>query len=543
MKKSRLKNLHDYLALIVRRRWWVISTIVALCGLTALIALLMPKSYTSQTMILIQPRDVPNDFVKDLIGGNTDERLSAIEQTILSRTNLLKIVDEFGDRLPEYQGLNDERKVLKLKKRIAIEFPSERRRGVYLPTTNILISYRDRNQELAQKITAQLASFFIEQDNRAREGKVYGTAEFFETEVKKVADELKKSEDALTALKQRYRYEMPSEQETNLRTLDRLGLQQIGNTEALDRYVTLQMNLERQISETPPVIYPDTAGKTVAGKPPNPQIEEYRKKEQAYKELMAKAKPSHPDARRLKAELDQLKKEIPPEDLAAAETSSDSPAASKPNPVYQSLTAQLAQLKTDIGIREKEKGWIAGEIAKYNQRVQSTPQVQQEMLAITRTNEVLTKQHDELKGKLEDAKLAVNAERSQKGASFTIIDRANYPMEPSPPSRLFLLLVGFGISLGAGVLAAVVVNSLNQKVWTHHELERALEAPVLVEIPAMNTPADARRALRLKLAHAFLFFLCSGVYLGGIYYLYHSRSAVLHLLDPIIEKIEERASS
>ena len=100
MKKARLKNLNDYLALIVRRRWWVIYTFVALCGLTMLIALVMPQSYTSQTMIMIQPRDVPSDFVKDLIGEDTDARLTAIEQTILSRTNLLKILDEFERDCP-----------------------------------------------------------------------------------------------------------------------------------------------------------------------------------------------------------------------------------------------------------------------------------------------------------------------------------------------------------------------------------------------------------------------------------------------------------
>jgi polysaccharide chain length determinant protein (PEP-CTERM system associated) len=547
MKKARLKNLHDYMALVVRRRWWVIIPTVALCGLTALITLLFPMRYESQTMIIIQPRDVPSDFVKDLIGGNTDERLSAIEQTILSRTNLLKILNEFESWLPEYRGLNDDRKVIKLKKRIAIEFPSEQRRGVFLPTTNILISYRDQNPELAQKITARLASLFIEQDNRARENKVFGTAEFLEVELKKVAEQLRQSEDVLKALKQRNRYEMPTELETNLRTLDRLQIQKNGNLEALDRYVTLQMNLERQISETPAMVFRASSGKSdVAGAPAqNPLVESYRKKEQEYKELTLKAKPTHPDVRRLKAELEQLKKDIPPEDLAATENRNtpDPPApVAIPNPVYQSLTAQLRQLQTDIEIREKEKKWIEDEMAKYSLRIQNTPRVEQEMMDVTRANAELTKQHEELKTKLEQAQLAGSLESRQKGAQFEIIDPANYPLEPSPPGRLVILLCGFGISLGVGVLTALVVNTLNQRVWTHHELERALEAPVLVEIPTIVSPADIQRALRRKLAHALIFLIFAGFYLGGIYYLYLKQSALLRLLDPLIDKIAERAA-
>ncbi len=543
MKKSRLTNLTDYLALIVRHRWWVIGTTVALCGLTLLITLLMPESFTSRTMILIQQRDVPSDFVKDLIGGSTDERLSSIEQTILSRTNLLRILSEFGDRMLEFRDLNDERKVQKLQSRIQIEFPSERRQGRFIPTTNILISYRDRNPEMAQRITGRLAALFIEQDSRARESKVFGTAEFLETELQKVAAQLRQSEDTLKILKQRNRYEMPSERETNLRTLDRLQLQKIGNLEAVDRYVTQQMNLEKQISETSPTITISPPAVTEPPRPPNPLVETYRRKEQEYIELSAKAKPDHPDVRRLKAELDQLKKDIPPEDLTVGGNTQPVPApASQPNPVYQSLTAQLRQLKTDIEIREREKQWIENEMAKYDQRVQSAPRVEQEMAAIARTNEELNRQYEDLKTKLEEARLAGSLESRQKGEQFAIIDAANYPMEPSSPSPLILFMAGFIVSIAGGVAVAIVVNMVNQKVWTHRELERALEAPVLVEIPSISTPAEARSALRRKLAHVLVFLLISVFYLGGIYYMYERQSSVMRLLDPIIERIAERAA-
>jgi succinoglycan biosynthesis transport protein ExoP len=547
MKKARLTNLNDFMALIVRMKWWVIVPTIALSGLAVLVTLLFPDMFVSQTMILIQQRDVPSDFVKDLIGSDTDRRLSAIEQTILSRTNLLRILNEFESRLPEYRTLNDERKVEKLRRRITIDFPSEKRRGVYLPTTNILISYRDRNPELAQKITARLASLFIEQDNRAREDKVFGTAEFLESELKKVAEQLHQSETNLKTLKERYRYELPTELETNLRTLDRLQAQQVGNLEALDRYVTLQMNLERQIAETPPTIFADSkdAPATAGAKEPNPQVEVYRKKEQEYKELLVRAKPTHPDVRRLKAELEQLKKEIPPEDLVESEEGTVSPAPERPtipNPVYQSLTAQLAQLKTDIKIREKEKQRIENEMDKYNKRIQNTPQVEQEMTAIIRSNEDLTKQHEDLKAKLEEARLAGSLESRQKGAQFEIIDPANYPLEPSPPKPIVILMAGLAISLAGGVATALAVNMLNQRVWTHHELERALEAPVLAEIPSIVSPADIRNAMRRKLAHAVLIVAFAGIYLGGIYYLYLRQSAVLRLLDPVIEKIAERAA-
>jgi polysaccharide chain length determinant protein (PEP-CTERM system associated) len=545
MKKSRLKTLNDYLALLVRMRWWVIITTVVLAGFAILVTLIFPRMYQSRTMILIQQRDVPNDFVKDLIGEETDERLRAIEQTILSRTNMLRILSEFENSLPEYRALNDERKVTLLNSRIAIEFPAEKRAGKNLPVTNIVITYRDRRPELAQKIAARLASLFIEQDNRTRENKVFGTAEFLENELKKISDQLIESETKLKALKQRYRFELPSQHETNLRTLDRLQIQKNGNLEALDRFVTLQMTLERQISETPPTL-PAASSRAAAIAARNPKVELYLKKDQEYQELVIKAKPTHPDVRRLRAELDQLKSEISPEDLAAATSpatgETPSAPATMPNSVYQSLIAQLSQLKTDIAIREKEKKWIEVEMAKYNQRIQNTPGVEQEMLTITRINEELMKQHEDLKTKLSDARLAGSLESRQKGAQFVIIDPANYPLEPMPPNPIVILLVGFAISIVGGVATAIIADTLNQKVWTHTELERALEAPVLVEIPSITIPSDALHALYRRLAHSALLIVGAGIYFGGLYYLYVTQSPVLRLLDPLIEKIAERAA-
>ena len=545
MKKARLRGLNDYLAMIVRRRFWVIGGIIAVSALAVLVSRRMPRLYVSETMILIQPRDVPTDFVKDLIAGSTDERLSAIEQTVLSRTNLLKVLVEFEDRMPGYRGLNDERKYLKLKDRIKIDFSSERRNGRYLPTTNFRISYRDQNPELAQKITDRLASLFIDQDGKAREAQVFGTREFLSGELNKVAEQLQQSENTLKNLKEKFRYELPTKLETNLRTLDRLQLQQNAAQEALDRYLTTQMTLERQISETPPMIFRENPGQAAAAAPVNPKVEIYRRKELEYKELLVKATPSHPDAQRLKEELEQLKKEIPPEDFAAMEarpTAAEAQAA-VPNPVYQNLTAQLRQLKTEIEIREREKRSIADDMQRYNQHIQNTPRVEQDLLAATRANEDLLKQHEGLKAKLEQAKLAESLESQLKGSQFVVIDAANLPLEPVTPAQSAVIAIGFVISLFVGVAAAWAADSLHPRIWTQRELERWLGAPVMIEIPRMASPEDRARMRRTRLLQAAAFLAAMGAYVGGLYYLYARQASVLRLLDPIIDKIMQRMMS
>ena len=538
MKKPRLSSTRDYLALFVRRKWWMIVPPVALSAAIVLFAFLLPKIYESETLILIRPRDVPEDFVKDLIAGSTEERLSAIEQTILSRTNLLQVLNQFGSELTEFRELNDEEKVRKLRKQIQVSFQSEYRRGVPIPLTYFRISYQNQNPGLAQKIDSRLAALFVEQDNRARETQVFGTTEFFSSEVQKVAEQLQQSEAKLRELKERYRYEMPDQLETNLRTLDRLGLQKRTNSEALDRYVGLRLNLERQISQTPPVLPRDTleTSGSSAKREHNPLLEDYRKKLRAYHELVAQYTVEHPDVQRTKAELDRLGKGLSPQELAQAEQAFGTEASSGtlPNPVYENLTTQLREMKTEIEIREKERQWIESEMARHMGRVQGSPRREQELATVLRNHGELTKQFEDLKGKLDQAKLSESLESRQKGSQFEIVDPANYPLLPAKPNRVAIILVGVMLSLCLGGAMALTVDTVNQKVWTVSEIENALGALVLVEIPGIVTEADLSLARKKKVAHVLLFVVSAALYIGSLYFLYMKQSSVLRHLDHII---------
>src|SRR5437016_1856986 len=106
MKRLNFTSAQDLVALLIRRRWWVIWPFLALSSAVAVFTYILPRMYVSDTLILIRPRDVPNDFVRDLIAGTTEQRLSAIEQRVLSRTNLIQILREFEAQLPDYQRFN-----------------------------------------------------------------------------------------------------------------------------------------------------------------------------------------------------------------------------------------------------------------------------------------------------------------------------------------------------------------------------------------------------------------------------------------------------
>ncbi|HET9132058.1 MAG TPA: hypothetical protein VFO86_13975, partial [Terriglobia bacterium] len=255
MKRFNLTGPQDILALMVRRKWWIVFPFVAMSSAALLLTYMLPKMYVSEALVVIQPRDVPNDFVKDLIAGSTAQRLSAIEQTVLSRTNLFQIVREFESTMPEFQKMNDEEKIVALRDQIDLNFPvGENIGSEKLPVTYFKIYYRNRNPELAQKIAKKVTSVFIDQDNKARESKVAGTTNFLSTELEKVSIQLKESETKLKDLKGRRRFELPDQTPINLANLTRLEDQRKANLEAADRSQSALTSLQQILATTQPKI-------------------------------------------------------------------------------------------------------------------------------------------------------------------------------------------------------------------------------------------------------------------------------------------------
>src|SRR4029453_18669986 len=88
MKLVNVSGPQDVTALLLRRKWWVLLPFLGLSAAVILITVLLPEMFVSQSRIVITPRDVPTNFVKDPIPGTTAERLSIFTEQFLSASNL-----------------------------------------------------------------------------------------------------------------------------------------------------------------------------------------------------------------------------------------------------------------------------------------------------------------------------------------------------------------------------------------------------------------------------------------------------------------------
>ena len=272
---------------------------------------------------------------------------------------------------------------------------------------------------------------------------------------------------------------------------------------------------------------------------------EYCTAQADYDDATSKYKDTHPDVLLSKAKLEKVKKRLSPEVLALAAKGDDdeespaptNPKDSEPNPIYQKLSAQLEEIKTEQRLRQREKTWIESEVSKYSARVDKTPQAEQDISEVARQNADLKKKYDDLNNKLSEARLAESLESKQKGSLFQIVDPANFPLVPTKPNKQTVLLGGIFFSLLVALALAVGVDVTRQKVWTQTQAEAFWGAPVLIEIPEIVTDQDLAQARKKRILFAGSSVALAVVYSLCLYGIYLKHGFILRQLDPVIQKL------
>jgi len=108
-------------AAIFRRnkRAFILLAILAGAGLSPV--LVLPKEYTSQTVILVEQPAVPTSYVTDISSGDLKPRLTTLQEQILSRSRLEGMIGKFGLYPAERaQHASMEALVDRLRKRIVV---------------------------------------------------------------------------------------------------------------------------------------------------------------------------------------------------------------------------------------------------------------------------------------------------------------------------------------------------------------------------------------------------------------------------------------
>jgi polysaccharide chain length determinant protein (PEP-CTERM system associated) len=487
MLGHRALTFEDYGA-ILKRRWWMIAIPVAILPIIAYaITFFVQPQYMSQTLVLVEQQKVPEDYVKPVVSEDLTARLASMREQILSRARLMPIIERFNLYGNGKMSMDD--RIDLTRKNIDITpIHSDIARTGGLP--GFFISFKASDARTAQQVAGEITSLFVNENLRSRASSVEGTQEFLQGQLADAKRNLDDQDAKMAAFEQKYMGRLPGEEAPNMNMLSSLNTQLDATTQALAR-----MEQDKSYEEAMLAQQQSTSPTTEhGGVAPQAQQAELQALLNEEADLTKRYTDDYPDVVAVRRKIKDLRAEIasapPPAPAAPISTPSrgDSPAV-------QQLRAQIRALDQGIAQKKHEQGQISGQLHVYQDRISSSPMVQEEYKNLTRDYTTAQAFYDGLLKNVNQSKMATDLEKRQQGEQFKVMDEPNLPDEPSSPKRGVFLAGGFAAGLGLGLLLVAWTEYRDTALRSERDIWAFTKLPTLAVI---SMTGDAPVATRQK---------------------------------------------
>ena len=208
-----------------RRKWLGVLVFTVPFAAATSVILSLPSLYRSTATVLVERQQVPEAFVRPTVTSELETRLQTISQEILSRSRLEGLISRFGLYADLRKHESSEEILERMRRDIRLEIRSADSRGRQSVTVAFALSYRGRDPQTVALVTNTLASFYIEENLKARERQASGTTEFLKAQLTGTSKRLDEQERRVSEFKRRYLSEMPQQAQSNLASLEAFNTQ------------------------------------------------------------------------------------------------------------------------------------------------------------------------------------------------------------------------------------------------------------------------------------------------------------------------------
>ena len=503
-------TLNKLLSVAIRRRWWVLipASVIALGA--CLTSLLLPARYKSEATILVERQQVPERYVTANTTTDVREVLLVMADAILSRTQLLQIIDEFGLFPNERKHLVPEELVELMRRNIELE-PLQK--GSEPKDLNAFkISFTGVDPHSAQEVTNKLTSLFISENLKSREEQSTGTTNFLADELEVTAAELKQQGNRVRDFKMHYLGELPEQQQGNLAILAGLHTQLQNTMATLDRAHEQQAYLQSLLSQYENLAAAGVpAPGTMAASPTETIKAELTRLRNEKADLLARYTAKYPDVVKIDEEIKETEALLAASTHAAEPTkdgtvqeSSKSARSSERDATTAQLKSQLEANHLEIQHATEDAEQTKARIAEYQSRLNMSPVREQELAGMLRDYNLSKQNYDDLLNKKKQSELATSLERHPQGQQFRIIDPPSLPMKPSGPAHFKISLGGLAAGIALGVALAFLTEARDHSLRDEEELRRVFAFPLMVGVPMLLSKVEERRRSRVKALEWFV---------------------------------------
>lgn len=474
-------TIDDYLTILKRHRL-ALTAFLVLCPLAGyLICFFIPKQYTSQTVILVQQPDIPDNALTEIGSADLKQRLTSLQEEILSRSKLEAVIDKFGLYAEERKTVPMEILVDRLRNKITVTpvKPMAESNSTQLP--GFIIKVSNHEPALAQKLSSEITSMFLAENQRVRHDQAQGTTVFLTQQVDDAKAQLDERDAKLAAFKQRYLGELPDDQQVNLSILSGLNTQLDAATQDLNRAQQDKAFAESMLAE-----------RIAAHSSSSDSLEKQLSDQQSQlAELQTKYTADHPDVIKLKMSIADLKNEIAKAGQGASAPQAKQTAVMSSSPEIEQLRSQVHQYDSIIKEKAAQQHEVQRKINTYESRVQLSPNVEEQYKQLTRDHQAALDFYNSLLKKRSESAMESDIHHQKEAGEFRVLDAANLPVGPSFPNQLYFTLGGLGLGLVLGLGRIALGEARDKTLRTEEDVEFFLQLPTLANIPSV---ASAQRS-------------------------------------------------
>jgi polysaccharide chain length determinant protein (PEP-CTERM system associated) len=485
MLGHRALTVQDYTT-ILKRRWWIIAIPAIIFPIVGFgITYLVQPQYVSQTLVLVEQQKVPESYVRSVVTEDLNGRLATMKEQILSRSRLQPIIERFNLFGGGKASMDD--RIDMTRRNIGITpVQSEIARTSGLP--GFYISFKASDARTAQLVCGEIQSLFVSENLNDRAASAAGTTDFLKGQLADAKAKLDEQDSRLAKFQQTYVGKLPGAEASNINMLTTLNTQLDAATQALTR-----MEQNKQYAESLMSIQQQNQASQSEHGGVGPQAEQQELQQLLAQEadLTSRYTDDYPDVKAVKSKIADLRKKIaatPP----PSSTPTPSTAAKASDPVnVQQFRLQLRAMDQEIAQKKRDQASIESQLRTYQERVASSPSVEEEYKSITRDNQTAQAFYDDLLNKMNQSKMATDLERRQQGEQFRVMDEPNLPESPSFPKRPVFVGGGLGAGLAVGLFIVALLEYMDTAVRSERDIWAFTKLPTLGVIGFNGEPEPA----------------------------------------------------
>lgn len=501
MIENRVLDVDDYLAIGRRHVKLIAFAALGATLLGFLVSFVFSAQYTSSALVLVERQTIPAGYVKPIVTTSLIERIIALEQRVLSRSELEAMVQRLG---LANGGMRIDDVVDKIQRNVtfaeadpAAGSPS----GSSSSSANISrrstefagfnVRFTASSPQDAERICAEITSMVLAENAKMREQVAVSTTDFLSRQLAEAKSNLDQKDQELAAFKSRYLGQLPSDVETNARILGGLNAELDANTQSLNRAQQDKSYAESllaqqlaawnssQTSQTE-----ETIGQRLVALRTQLVTLEARYTEDYPDVIKAKN-----DIAALEAKQKEMDSSAGNESKAEETTSNTAKPKAEPAQILQ-LRERVHQDEVAITRAGREETRLQKQIDSYQGRLTLSPQVEEQYEQLTRDNDVAHKLYDTLLVNKSESEIQTDLERSQQGEQLRLLDPASLPDSPSFPVRWKFAGGGLAGGIALGLAIAFWLELRDRTIRDERDVLAALDLPTLGSLAWVHAASE-----------------------------------------------------